>query len=149
MTKKQLQSTGGKVAGPRAHRPHDAYAPKPKTAAMTDRKSALQELLAKVEAGEAEYSDFQAACYALEGYQGRAQEAYEEGCRTAAHVVHDALVPKWTRDVDATAPEAGTDVSLWSPTTSGDDGRFTSTHEIEAVAHLLSILKVLIAEADQ
>lgn len=44
-----------------------------------------------------------------------AREADVNGSLDAARALHDALLPGYTRDVDATAPECGITVSIWSP----------------------------------
>ncbi|MBO9437293.1 hypothetical protein J7354_01335 [Sulfitobacter sp. R18_2] len=61
--------------------------------------NALDDLIEKVEGGKATHADFQAAAYVLEGFHGRAQEAYEEHCLTAACVVHEEMLPDWEWEV--------------------------------------------------
>lgn len=76
-------------------------------------------------------------------------KAYD-GSLDAAHWLHEALLPGWTRDVDATAPECGVTVTLhkpYSPHRSPDDmGVVSSDMPCEARAWLLAILKAYEAQ---
>ncbi|MFP5511047.1 MAG: hypothetical protein ACLGIP_18150 [Alphaproteobacteria bacterium] len=71
--------------------------------------------------------------------------AYESfgGSLDAAMQLHEALLPGHTRAVDATAPEMGIRVELWSP-----EGPIVGTGDnaSEARAWLLAILKALRAK---
>ncbi len=112
---------------------------------MTDtRKDALTALRDKVQAEKVgQWFNWDSG---IKGHGADAKLAYK-GSLDAAKALHDAVLPGWTRDVDATAPECGIDVTLWRPMPCGQDGHFRATHECEARAWLLVILSVLIAEA--
>lgn len=72
------------------------------------------------------------------------------GSLDAALALHEALLPEWTRDVDATAPECGITVTLhkpYSPHSYPDEGRTVSANLMcEARAWFLAILKAYRAQ---
>lgn len=72
------------------------------------------------------------------------------GSLNAAKALHEALLPGWTRDVDATAPECGITVTLhkpYSPHSYPDEEKTVSADlSSEARAWLLAILRALAAE---
>lgn len=76
---------------------------------------------------------------------GMAFTSAYNGSLDAAKALHDALLPGWTRDVDATAPECGITVTLhkpYSPHRSPDDmGTVSADMACEARAWLIAILK--------
>lgn len=84
----------------------------------------------------------------------------EEHCRhaykgslDAAKALHEAMLPGWTRDVDATAPECGITVTLhkpYSPHSYPDEEKTVSADlSSEARAWLLAILRALAAEGGE
>jgi hypothetical protein len=115
---------------------------------MTDtRKDALTALRDKVRTGTAIEADFAEAWpNATQSEHSNAWLAYI-GSIDAAKQLHDAVLPGWTRDVDATAPECGIDVTLWRPIPCGQYSQFRATKDCEARAWLLAILSALIAQA--
>ena len=70
-------------------------------------------------------------------------DAYE-GSLDAAKALHDAVLPGYTRAVDATMPEAGIAVYLHKD---GEE-RFSGDLPSEARAWLLAIIRALIAQED-
>ena len=101
---------------------------------------ALERLIEAVEAGD---SSVGVKGTPLKGHGDKYQAAFH-GSIDAAKALHDAVVPGWTRDVDATAPECGIDVTLWPPETSLGYARGTSG--CEARAWLLAVLRAKSAE---
>ncbi len=66
------------------------------------------------------------------------------GSLDAAARLHDALLPGWTRCVDATAPEEGIEVTLYHFRYQGGDGsKVVGDNACEALAWLLAILRAL------
>ncbi len=59
----------------------------------------------------------------------------------AALALTGEVLPGWTRDVDATAPECGVDVRLHAPLPS--DKRVTGTHSSEPIATIIALLTAL------
>ena len=99
--------------------------------------TALQELLAKVDAGGARYLlHFQPLSVPLQGFHGRAFEAYN-GSLDAAQALHDAVLPGnvlWVTLVGGIA-------------TIGHDGEeYTGVSSSPARAWLIAIIKALIAQ---
>ncbi|NOD65769.1 hypothetical protein [Ruegeria sp. HKCCD6109] len=76
-------------------------------------------------------------------YHARALDAFN-GSLDAAKALHEALLPDYTRSVDATVPEWGVTVSLHK----GGFPQFEGDLEDEARAWLVAILKALIAKGD-
>lgn len=103
---------------------------------MTD----LDKLIAAVEAGEWLTVEMVEVVCAKHGTLIMA--AYD-GSLDASQALHEALLPGHTRAVDATAPEMGIRVDVWSP-----DGPITGTGDgpIEARSWLLAILRALKAQ---
>jgi hypothetical protein len=114
---------------------------------MTDRKDALTELLAKVEAGIEPNTDdvwdsFVESNSFVRSSCLKILPAFH-GSLDAAKALHEAVLPEWTRSVDATAPEMGIEVALHGP-----KSIFKGDHQpTEARAWLIAILKALIADA--
>lgn len=98
---------------------------------MTD----LDKLIEAVEAG-VPFMSYHMGSNAI-GYGMSVADAFE-GSLDAALKLHEALLPGWTRDVDATAPECGIDVTLHAP---GSNGVSKGTNDSEARAWLLAILR--------
>lgn len=75
------------------------------------------------------------------------------GSLDAAKALHEALLPGWTRDVDATAPECGITVTLhkpYSPHSYPDEEKTVSADlSSEARSWLLAILRALAAEGGE
>ena len=105
---------------------------------MTD-TTALDELITAVEAGEFCMSKFPRAM--AEWFTSICHSYH--GDLNAAKALHDALLPEYTRDVDATAPECGIRVSIWSPS-----GPIVGVgdNQIEARAWLLAVLRAYRAQ---
>lgn len=103
---------------------------------MTD-LTALDALIKAVEAGDVFIGVKAARVFGDAACAQFASNAHR-GSLDAAKALHDALLPGYTRDVDATAPECGIRVSIWSP--SGPIVGVGDT-EVEARAWLLAILR--------
>ncbi|MCA0204312.1 MAG: hypothetical protein LCH92_08220 [Proteobacteria bacterium] len=105
---------------------------------------ALENLVGLIEAGRLVLQDLgvNSRAFPVEIFDGEAMTLHTiiaayHGSLDAAKALHGALLPGYTRDVDATAPECGIRVSIWSP--SGPIVGVGDT-EIEARAWLLAIL---------
>lgn len=105
---------------------------------MTD----LDKLIAAVEAGDM-WSETQYAVFGNGTDLVNAYQAAFDGSLDAALRLHKALLPGHTRAVDATAPEMGIRVDVWSP-----EGPITGTGDnaVEARAWLLAVLRALQAQ---
>jgi 3-mercaptopyruvate sulfurtransferase SseA len=120
---------------------------------MTDYKKALQVLLAKVEAGTATYSDFHVNCRALEGFHGRAYEAFDgdDGCMDGALALHEAVRPDEGWEVWRTGKYPGMipgSSNFPYKAAIGYGAQITGEADNPARAWLIAILKSLIAECE-
>ena len=101
--------------------------------------TALQELLAKVKAGGWD------TALSFSAFKGKhlttISQAYN-GSLDAAKALHDAVLPRWGRSVDATAPEMGIEVKLHS----AESVSIGDHQPTEARAWLIAIIEVLIAQ---
>lgn len=75
-------------------------------------------------------------------------DAYH-GSLDAAKALHDALLPGWTRDVDATAPECGITVTLHKVTSFSDSEVISADMPCEARSWILAILKAYRAQVHE
>lgn len=110
---------------------------------MTDRKEALQELLAKVEAGDYD-KRFNGFCDQWEkvmpiGSYGDAWRAYN-GSLDAAKALHAAVLPGHRARIDI-----GRKFRAWVITP--ENAKFDAYADTPARAWLIAIIKALIAEA--
>jgi hypothetical protein len=120
--------------------------------------TALQELLAKVEAGvkyetmghtllcqkafpKPQDFDGSREAYANSNAQ-LAVLAWRNGSLNAAKALHEAVLPEWGRSVDATAPEMGIEVKLHS----AESVSIGDHQPTEARAWLIAIIKAIIAQ---
>lgn len=110
---------------------------------MTDRLTALKELLAKVEAGEIEGYAFEFADISG-AYAQHAVQAYH-GSLDAALALHEAVLPGWDFAVYADSAEV-------SETKPGDGYDITEHYgadsDTPARAWLIAILRALIAQEE-
>ena len=109
---------------------------------MSDLVDALKELAEKMQSGSATYVDFHANYQLLQGFHGRAHEAYVEESLNGAQAVHGALLPGWdyviTRDI----------VDVWQTNSSGMLCELSLTQgkaDNPARAWLLAIIQAKIA----
>lgn len=106
----------------------------------------LDELIAAVEAGSIARHDLD-AFVRWRGLDDAADECLKayNGSLDAALALHNALLPGWTRDVDATAPECGIAVTLHKPYSGhshpDEDRAVSADLECESRAWLLAILR--------
>jgi len=114
---------------------------------MTARKQALSDLLALVESGEAtgkigpimiNYWHVETEVHALSAYTRSLD---------SARYLQNAMLPGWTRAVDASAPECGITVELFAPGQQPDQ-TVKGNDAVESRAWLIAILKALIAGED-
>jgi hypothetical protein len=114
------------------------------------RKDALQDSLAKVEAGEAADKFGSMRAYWCADMQVDAMRAYS-GSLDAAHDLHEAVLPGWDWIVTNDASHAGEGdgpMAAVAPLGTSDD-YFKSSSTNPARAWLIAVLKALIAEADK
>jgi hypothetical protein len=104
---------------------------------MTD----LDKLIEAIESGEMESPPI-GKVFGISWKTKWASAAYH-GSLDAAKALHEALLPEHTRDVDATSPELGICVRIWSP-----DGPIVGAgdKECEARSWLIAILKAYRAQ---
>jgi len=109
---------------------------------MTNRKQALQDLLAKVEAGD------YVSTFEYKDALGSWKEAHNanHGSLDAAKKLHEAFLPGWHFDIATEANENGFYANFSSPDW---DSAFTSWADNPARAWLIAILKALISEASE
>jgi hypothetical protein len=123
---------------------------------VSDRKQALQDLLAKVEAGadfaQFGWGDFSAAFPPTQIEDGLWDDSQCEwavkshnGSLDAAKALHEAVLPEWHFDV-ATEANGGGFYAAISPKAWGVS--FIACSDRPARAWLCALLKALIAEAD-
>jgi len=103
------------------------------------RKDALQDSLAKVEAGEAADKFGSMRAYWCADMQVDAMRAYS-GSLDAAYDLHEAVLPGWWYSLDRKTAYI----------TNGEDGSWFTAYSCNnpARAWLIAIIKALIAEAD-
>lgn len=120
---------------------------------MSDRKQALKDLLGKVEAGDAYHGDFRCLEVPMQDMRyteipNSARMAYK-GSLDAAKAMHEAVLLRYTRDVDATVPEMGVCVTLHPVDEKGHASARPMVEgysKIEARAWLIAILMALIEQ---
>jgi len=119
---------------------------------MTERIEMLNVLLQKTEDGDLDWPHVESYGHHAVGNCTEVFSSYL-GSLDAAKALHEAVVPGWTRAVDATAPELGIEVKLYPPEDVLDEdysGPARGDHQLsEARAWLIAILKALIAEAKE
>ena len=103
--------------------------------------TALQELLAKVKAGDGISSEDTGHVFDSVYHVSYALNA-DYGSLDAAKALHEAVLPDWGRSVDATAPEMGVEVKLHS----ADSVSIGDHQPTEARAWLIAIIEALIAQ---